>query len=160
MDRLDHRVQLLLDKMALHELITRLARGVDRCDRELIVSCYHPDAYDDHGAYKGGPEGFADWVIAAVQGNWVQHTCYNELFDVQGDIAYGEIYVSQKMRGPDGGLIPGYGRYIDKYERRGAEWRIAQRQVITEYVPTELGLDIAAFVQGSQDRDDPSYRRA
>lgn len=132
---------------------------MDRCDRELIVSCYHPDAYDDHGLYKGGPEGFADWVTAALQGNWVQHTCYNELFDVQGDVAYGEIYVSQKMCGPDGRLIPGHGRYIDKYERRAGEWRIARRRVITEYAAPELGLDIAAFVQGSQDRDDPSYGR-
>ena len=159
MDDPDRALRQLLDKMELHELVMRLSRGVDRCDRELIVSCYHPDAHDDHGPYQGDPEGFADWVITAVRGNWVQHTCYNELFDIDGDVAYGEIYVSQKMRGPDGSLIPGYGRYIDKYERRAGRWRIARRQVITEYVAPELGLDIADFVAGSQDRSDPSYAR-
>lgn len=155
----EKQLQDLVDKQALHELVTRLSRGVDRCDRELIVSCYHPDAYDDHGPYKGGPEGFADWVIGALKSHWVQHTISNQLFEIVGDAAYGEIYVSQKMRGADGRLIPGYGRYVDRYERREGEWRIARRQVITEFVSPELGLDIADFVQGSQDRNDPCYSR-
>ena len=152
-------IQDLLDKQALHELVCRLSRGVDRCDRELIIDCYHPDAIDDHGPYKGDATGFADWVIPMIKGQWAQHTIYNELFDVRGDVAWGEIYVSQKMTGPDGRLLLAYGRYVDRYERRAGQWRIAHRQVITEHVPPELSLKLEDFVEGRQDRQDPCYQR-
>jgi len=38
----------------------RLARGTDRRDAALIRSCYHADAVDDHGAFRGGPAEFAE----------------------------------------------------------------------------------------------------
>lgn len=44
-------LQELVDKRALAEVVMRYCRGVDRADEELIVSCFHPDAVDEHGAY-------------------------------------------------------------------------------------------------------------
>ena len=160
MQSLENAVQQLLDKQALYELAVRLSRGVDRCDRELILSCYHADAYDDHGPYKGGPEGFADVTIAGNKGKFVQHVISNALFEVQGDIAYGEIYTSKKSVDADGELVQGFGRYVDRYERRDGEWRIALRRVITEWVSPKLGFDVRQFLGSAQDRTDPSYERS
>jgi hypothetical protein len=41
------------------------SRGIDRLDRELLMSVYHEDAIDDHGVFVGNREEFADWAIAA-----------------------------------------------------------------------------------------------
>ena len=43
--------------------LARVARGVDRLDRELMISGYHPEAMDYHGSFEGSPTEFADWVI-------------------------------------------------------------------------------------------------
>jgi hypothetical protein len=153
------RIQELSDKQDLHELVARLSRGVDRCDKGLILSCYHPDAYDDHGQIKGTPEVFADSVISHLKGKFTQHSITNELFEVRGDVAFGEIYVSQQTTGADGELLFGFGRYIDKYERRNGEWRILLRRVTVEWVPPELGINPADFIAARQDRSDPSYER-
>src|SRR3979409_1450160 len=44
------------------DLLCRYAHGVDRKDWELVRSCYHPDAYDNHGAYQGGVNGLMAWL--------------------------------------------------------------------------------------------------
>ena len=51
-------LQLMLDKMALHELVQNYCRAVDRRDYALLESVYHPDSIDDHSPmFKGsGPE--------------------------------------------------------------------------------------------------------
>src|SRR5690606_8703026 len=42
-------LQAALDREAIHTVLMRYCRGVDRLDRDLIASVYHPDAYDHHG---------------------------------------------------------------------------------------------------------------
>ena len=54
----------LLAVDAIRDVLMDLARGTDRLDGELIRACYHPDAHDDHNAFRGGPAEFADWVLA------------------------------------------------------------------------------------------------
>jgi hypothetical protein len=44
----------------------RCCRGVDRMDRELLLSAYHSDAVDDHGMFVGGPEAFADYFTRSI----------------------------------------------------------------------------------------------
>jgi hypothetical protein len=148
--------QILLDERAIHELLTRYSRGVDRCDEELLRSCYHPDATDDHGWYKGLGTDFAREVVARHKGGpHTQHAISNVRLDVRGDVAYGETYVTLRTTGPDGELVSGFGRYIDRFERRGGEWRIADRKVTLEGAPP--GRDLSMFLQATQDRTDPSY---
>ena len=40
----ERRLQLLIDKQDIYELICQYARGVDRFDKELVQSCFWPDA--------------------------------------------------------------------------------------------------------------------
>ena len=46
-------LETLIAKQEITDVVYRYARGIDRLDFELVRSCYHPDAYDDHGAFKG-----------------------------------------------------------------------------------------------------------
>ena len=150
----------LLDKQALTELVGRLSRAVDRADGELLLSCYWEDAHDDHGTYKGDPRGFLEHLRKKTMDPTtgpVQHAISNLLFEIDGDVAYGEIYVESRSVQPDGTVARGLARYVDRYERRGGEWRIALRRVILE--SARPGFDLSAFVQGSRDRGDPSYER-
>lgn len=44
-------VQLLADKQAIHDVVMRYCRGIDRFDLGAVLACYHHDAEDDHGAF-------------------------------------------------------------------------------------------------------------
>ena len=46
-------MRILEDQQAIRDVLSRYARGVDRCDLGLLKSAYHPDGYDDHGFFKG-----------------------------------------------------------------------------------------------------------
>ena len=51
-------LDVLLFLQQIADVIYRYARGIDRLDFDLVRSCYHPDAYDDHGSFKGSVEAF------------------------------------------------------------------------------------------------------
>ena len=48
-----NRLEIMADKLECTELVARLAKGIDRCDADMVRDCFHPDATDDHGAFKG-----------------------------------------------------------------------------------------------------------
>lgn len=153
-------LQRLADERELNALLIRYCRGVDRCDEELIRSCYHPDAMDDHGAFKGSGWDFAAYITKAHKGRPLkQHALSNVSLEIRGDIAWGESYSEMRTTTASGELVYGFGRYIDRFERRGGEWRIADRRVTVEGVASASGFDASDFVQGRQDRSDPSYER-
>jgi ketosteroid isomerase-like protein len=159
-ERLDQVVlRQMLDRERLYELVTRYCRAIDRADEELLLSCYHPDATQDHGAYKGEISGLVTHLrgraLDPAKGA-LQHVVSNCRFDLDGDVAYGETYLRTVMTDAEGGQLLSFGRYVDRFERRDGEWRIAHRQVIID-VP-RAGMDTTPFVQGYRDRRDPSYR--
>jgi SnoaL-like domain len=57
-------IRALLDRHAIVDCMMRYARGVDRLDRELVVSAFHPDAVIDQGMFVGSPVRFADWALS------------------------------------------------------------------------------------------------
>jgi ketosteroid isomerase-like protein len=161
----DAAMQKVLDKQAIHEAILRYCRGVDRGDAELICSTYHPDAVDEHGSnrFTGltvGP-GIVDLMRSA---RLSMHHVTNQLIELHGpDRASCETYftVWQTMaRDGEDHVLHSLGRYLDRFERRDGEWKIAQRLVVVEHTqllppggevpPSRPGL-------GCRDRRDPSY---
>jgi len=158
----DPLLQELLDKQALHELVIRYCRAVDRGDEELLRSVYWEDAIDDHGYHTGTREEFiahmnaTSWTAEQKQVR-VQHSLTNETFEIHGDVAYGETYV--EVRDSAGGelAIRGVGRYVDRFERRDGEWRIAHRRVVPDWLTP--GIDISVFPEPRRDRSDVSYLR-
>ena len=155
-------IQELLDKQALNELVVRWCRAIDRCDEELLRSTYHDDAIDEHGPFVGSGAAFVEHTKLHGSMNLekrpgpVQHSVTNTLFEVDGDVAYGECYVEVRTV-QDGHLARAVARYVDRFERRSGEWRIAHRRVVLE--SATAGYGVAAFTPGFRDRRDPSYER-
>jgi len=150
----------LIDKQAITEQLYRYCRAVDRADRELLLSCYHPDAIDDHGKFRGTPKEFLAHLEKRTLNPAVgplQHSLTNILIEIRGDIGYAESYFQSRFVTDGKELVMSVGRYVDRFERRSAEWKIAHRKVILEYART--GFDTSDFVSGARDRDDPSYLR-
>lgn len=154
------RETLEADERELHGLLVRYCRAVDRCDEELLRSCYHPDGIDDHGSFKGLGHEFAAYVTAKHRGGpLTQHAIGNVTLDIQGDLAFGETYVMMRTSDQQGQLVLGFGRYIDRFERRDDVWRIAYRRVTVEGLSGGSGFDASDFTAARQDRSDPSYER-
>jgi ketosteroid isomerase-like protein len=126
-------LQQLIDRQQIHDCILRYCSGVDRFDREMLLSVYHPDALDDHGAFVGGAAEFVDWALA-YHGKY-QHThkhyVLNHRCELDGDTAHTETYwlfAGSNKIGPPASLHGG--RYLDRFERRHGRWAIAARKCI------------------------------
>jgi SnoaL-like domain len=151
----------------IQAVIIRAARGYDRCDRELIRSAYHPDAWDDHGVFSGPVEAFVDWVIPLHQALvWTSHYVTNIHIELDGDMARCESYVIANLRyEQDGALhdLLGCGRYFDRFERRNGKWLIAHRHAIGDWnrvdrVDAQFEGELVKLLEtGKRGKDDPSY---
>ncbi len=160
-------IQTLIDEALIRKVHLRYCRGVDRMDWDLVRSCYHPDATDEHGGYSGGIDGFIEWVSAGLpRFESTMHFTGNQLVEVHGDTAWAEHYaIVQHRRAataeqPAADLIVNV-RYVDRMERREGEWRIAQRVVIadSEKIETIEGswLNLALLRPSRRDPSDFSY---
>jgi 3-phenylpropionate/cinnamic acid dioxygenase small subunit len=165
---LDPALQSLVDKQEITEVIMRFARGLDRGDWELVRSCYHDDATDDHGAFKGSADDYVAWLREFLPrfAEATMHAISNVLIELDGDVAHAEAYVIGYHRHAreDGSRADfvGAGRYIDRFERRNGVWKIAARLLVWDWVrddAVEPGAGDAAWdvVRGRRDRLDAVY---
>ncbi len=128
----------LLARQEIADVILRYARGIDRLDFELVRSCYHPDAFDDHGTMKGGVEDFIASARTFLP-HYVatMHFMGNMLIEVERDVARAETYAvayHRELLGDGAGRDDIWGiRYVDRFEQRGGDWRIAHRVVAQEW---------------------------
>jgi SnoaL-like domain len=174
MNAIEARLRLVEDRQAIHDVIVRYCRGVDRSDPDLVASAFHDDAIDNHfgvvlpfreaiGTLKSARNGTPSKTTS-------MHNICNVLIELDGDIARCETYVTVIVRIPQGdGAIDWThaGRYVDRFERRNGEWRIAYRTVVYDrerfdkVVPAPDGLSQARYldnaVRGKRGRDDFSY---
>ena len=167
---LDPRLQALVDKDEITDTIHRVARGTDRLDKELIISGYHPDGFDDHNNFRGSPVEFADWVLEVLAAfDYTQHLLGQSRIQLEGDVAFVETYcnahhvVHPTEEGPGSDMRMGL-RYVDRFERRdGGPWLIATRICAFEWRYT-LTLNYSFpydddFTIGYRDRSDITYTR-
>jgi hypothetical protein len=156
----------LVDEAAIRDVQLRYCRGVDRRDWDLVRSCYHPDAADYHGPYRGGVDGFIAWAKEVCETLEItQHLTGNQLIEIDGDVAWREAYTTAFHRFKPTDTEPRMHwwlrvRYQDRLERRAGEWRIAERMVLLDgqwrSPVEELPGD---WVWGRYDTDDPIYNR-
>lgn len=157
------------DRQEIHDCLIRYARGIDRHDRELMASAYHPDAYDKHGIAEGSPVEFCDWAITMHSGIQTchHHVIHNHSVEIDGDVAHAETYFSFWGENREGPPMLAFGRYIDRFEKRGGKWAIAYRVCITEKTGyfiqsnTSPELEAASKSTGPStwDKRDLSYAR-
>jgi ketosteroid isomerase-like protein len=158
------KVQELLDRQAISDVLHRYARGIGRHDVDLVESCYYPDAIEDHGFYVGPGRGVAERANLDHQDLLRhQHHITTNVVDLDGDTAHAETYYFVVMRGKSGLTNLVSGRYISRLERRNDEWRIAARVVMVEtntQIPTaDMEATDQLFASGTFDRSDLSYQR-
>ncbi len=160
-------LQRLLDEAAIRRVLVQYCRGVDRGDEALIAGVYWPDATDDHGVYKGSGPGFAPYVVRALNAHALAttHLVANVSIALEGPVAHVESYTlarHQVRRDGRLALETFAGRYLDRFEKRGGEWRIRHRQVVHDWSriePISAEYPHDAFEQGKRSREDASYRR-
>ena len=147
--RLDQALQAI-DRLAsceaIRSCIYRFCRGVDRIDRATMASAFHPGATIDYGAiYRGPVEGFLDeTVVNQRRQREAQHLVGNVLIEIDGDAASVESYELARHKSPrDGELVDLIlaMRTLDKFERRGSEWRIAHRKKVMDWARIMQGAD-------------------
>jgi hypothetical protein len=154
----------LLDRQAITDCLIRYARGIDRHDDDMVASAYHDDAIDDHTTYIGSGRGLAVHASAAHDLIWKahQHFVTNITIDLNGDEAHAESYwIVAGRRIVDASLDLHGGRYLDRFERRGGEWRIAARICAYEWGlrPEDVSDFLVGFPVGAHDKSDVSYQR-
>lgn len=157
-------VRLLLDRQAIWDCLLRYARGADRLDPDLIRSAFWPDAHDSHGAMSGSPEEFlATWLPTQAVREAGQHLLANHTVEIEGDTAHAETYFLSSMKDVDSDVLRLVaGRYVDRFEKRAGDWRIADRVVVLDWQcqadASGMERTLAGRVRGLRTHDDPSYR--
>jgi len=164
------RLRELLDKEAIREVMNRYVRGSDRCDPELMKSAYWEDAFDDHGSFKGNAHDFVDrgYKLKIERAMSLSHILGSMTIDLWGDEAFCETYFLYGAQWADeqGSRIDVMAaRFVDRFERRASEWKIANRVVTHDWSLVTRGLDerfpnFTDWVRGRTDRQDLSYSRA
>ncbi|HET6409316.1 MAG TPA: nuclear transport factor 2 family protein [Chthoniobacteraceae bacterium] len=130
---LETRVDAMIARESIRDVLYRYCRAADRCDVELMRSCYHEDAIDDHGFISGSGWKFAEYVTAELgQIEASIHSLSNVLIDLDGSRAFSESqYVAvHRLRTPLGFTdFVHQGRYLDVWEQRESIWRISRRVI-------------------------------
>lgn len=154
----------LIAEASIRQALARYCHGVDRGDRRMILSAYHPGAHDDHGGYRGTAEGFADYIIAKYDAapEIGQHHVTNVLIQREGTVARVQSYflALNPGRAETGGghdLIAG--RYLDDFELRDGDWRVAKRIVVLDVTRDTLAgkpWPTGTFASGARGTADPS----
>jgi len=169
----DTLLDQLNSRAEITEVVLRYVRAIDRCDEDLLRSCFHSDSRHRHGSFEGSSAefcGHAMTVCRAVEAT--HHQLGPVSIDLAGETAFVETYFTSHHRfgavPPPGGephedRSMG-GRYVDRLERRDGVWKIVERQGINEWLRYEPSSDRGfwsgpAGQRGRRDRDDPVYRR-
>ena len=147
---MERSVQELLDKQAIGEVIARYARTLDWLDEAGQARCYWPDGAIDYGFFVGTGADFVPVVMEIERRSARRWHMISGLIIrlTSATTASTESYglfagASEADDGSLAGRLIG-GRYLDEFEKRGGEWRIAKRVYLRDW---ELPLpDQPSFV--------------
>lgn len=168
-------VRYLKDRTQIIDALNRYTRGLDRLDRELALSAFHPDATDDrdgpndardqadNGMSPFSREARIDWLMDLLSGfRYTAHYITNFTIEIDGDEAHSETYVITAVLETEASdwVVWGGARYLDRLVRHEGRWAIMHREVPMDFqcvvgtrkLPDEL-------VWSKRDREDRSYAR-
>jgi SnoaL-like protein len=156
----------LIDKEAIRAVLGRFCRGVDRGDSEALESVYHAGALEIHGDFAGSA---ADWMrvaldVAPQHFTVMHHSLGTSNIELKGDVAAVETYFSAGcvIRSTTEGAPVAttiHGRYVDRFERRHGEWRIAKRVVVKDFREVrQINDPEEKYPLGRWGADDPVYK--
>lgn len=156
------------DRLAMHDVLAKHSRGVDRADESILKSAYWPDATVEYGGFQGMAHEFCAILPGAIgQYARTQHRVTNVAIEQQGSQARVESYVTAYHYravddGPDTEMTY-LGRYFDTMEKRADVWKIKHRKIVMDWnqnvAATALweGPTFDAIARGARLPDDPIY---
>ncbi len=154
----------LLDERAIRDVLARYCRGLDRMDKDMAYSVWHPDATVDYdGIFEGTGHDFIDWVWASHAGlERHSHQIANAIVQLSGDRATSEAYVTVALWSkPDAEgrqtEIVARGRYLDRWERRMGIWAIAHRLHLLDMQSLHTLDRGSVSPRSTRDERDPSF---
>lgn len=178
LEEITARLEIHEARAAIHELLYRYARGVDRSDLELIKSIYWPEAVDHHGPFVALGFAFADRLVTRERSIEAvgEHHFTNITIKIDGDDAWVESYFLAFHPHNDDVAAPidpgaganyigvGSGRFLDHVQRREGEWRVLHREVVNDWTRLDMpgaiwpraSWQVGGFTRGRR-HDDPSY---
>ncbi|TNE66149.1 MAG: nuclear transport factor 2 family protein [Alphaproteobacteria bacterium] len=170
-------IETMLAKQDIRDVIYNYARAIDRGDGPLLKSCYHADAMEEHGnTYTGLAHPYADGAaerVKKLKHPMAHYVCNIHIdLDLVADIAYVESYLFTFARfekdGEPWDTLTG-GRIVDRFERRGGDWKIAYRKMAFDWnrdMPAAEGWCLGLFkpedprmILGARGEGDLSYSR-
>lgn len=161
------KLNQLIAKDEIQEVLFDYARGNDRMDEAMIRNCFWPESTHKHGRFDGTSMnfiGFAVNVLSALK--YTSHHISNVSIKVNGNRAFSECYYFAHHRrvAAAGGEEDAFfqGRYLDFFENRNGVWKIIRRRGISDYSPPAipaavLYADWPAGTHGLRNNEDEYY---
>lgn len=154
----------MLDRQAIAETIQRYCRAVDRLDKPLALSVFHPGAEADFSpVYQGDAQGAVDFVFAShARVLRVSHQIGTTIvtFGPDCDTAGSEAAFHSTARFMvDDKLtqLDIWGRYLDRWSKRDGRWAIDRRRTIFDFDETRAVTGSMGSPDTARDRTDPSH---
>jgi len=163
-----------LARAAIADVSARYCHVIDRRLWDRMGACFHDDATYKFGAIDGGWRDFVAAARTVIDPLRISHhQTGNMLIRVDGNRADAETYFTAYHRvasdAPAGAPLPGTGsdydviiagRYIDRFECRGSDWRIAHRTGVSDWRRDGPAADNGLFAlpadwRGAIGPDDP-----
>lgn len=169
------KLQELLDKQEITEVMYKFARALDRVDGDLMKSTYWEDAIEEHQDpifpeqffWNGNAHEFVPIAMKGFESlKATQHRISNMLIELDGDRASAECYVwAYHLHEEDGVDMEGTlgGRHLFNFERRNGEWKILHRSTIFDFNQSHEATAVWGEAYGDKyqgkriDRSDDSY---
>ena len=170
MSEVNGKIQEILDKESIRDLVHIYCRASDRHDHELMRTLYHEDAHDDHGSFfKGKAMEFID-LLPEIQKSMgiLHHNVTTHNIHLKGNKAEGETYIlafHQVLTDDQQFDVLIGGRYFDEYEKRNGIWKFSSRAVDADWAyvndPSKVNL-VHPMIEGANigtpNSQDPSYK--
>jgi hypothetical protein len=156
-----------LDAQAdIADAMYRYCRALDRMDRHLMATVFHPGATVQYPTFEGSWQGFTDYVWERHQAfDQHSHQVSNIVITVSADgaSALSEAYVTATLwrasaeaaAGPSRGTSTHtLARYLDRWSLADGRWAIDQRRCVVDAMTKVTGPGLLGA--GRRDADDPS----
>jgi hypothetical protein len=126
-------------KFEIEQILVRYCVAVDRCDLDMLQSAFWPDAVADYGMGELNAQVFAAGLIPSLQSmRLTHHSLSNILVHFADDLRSAKVQTyctAFHLAEAEGGLqemVVG-GRYLDRFENRDGEWKIASRLYVMDW---------------------------
>ena len=160
-------VEVIANRLAIHDVLTKHSRGVDRADASLLKSAYWPDAEVAYGGFNGPAHQFCEALPTGIKKYAAtQHRVTNISIDFNGDDAVVESYVTAYHYSANDTAdteMTYIGRYIDHLQRREDIWKIQFRRVVMDWNQNAeatailSGPPFEGLARGARAPEDPLY---